>query len=164
MSTIELDGHVWTIPAARYKTGTDHVIALSPAARKLVEGQIPAKPRKNLQFVFSTTHGEKPFAGFSKCKAALDDAIADIREKAGRPPMEGWVLHDLRRTARTLMSRAGVSADHAERCLGHVIAGVRGVYDRYAFLEEKRVAFEALATMVDTILDPPQDNVVPLRR
>jgi len=78
--------------------------------------------------------------------------------------MEGWVLHDLRRTARTLMSRAGVSADHAERCLGHVIAGVRGVYDRYAFLEEKRVAFEALATMVDTILDPPQDNVVPLRR
>jgi hypothetical protein len=39
----------------------------------------------------------------------------------------GWTLHDLRRTARSLLSRAGVSADTAERCLGHVIGGVRGV-------------------------------------
>ena len=43
------------------------------------------------------------------------------------------------------MSRAGVSADHAERCLGHVIGGVRGVYDRHEFADEKRAAFEALA-------------------
>ena len=31
------------------------------------------------------------------------------------------------------MSWAGVQTDHAERCLGHIIGGVRGVYDRYAF-------------------------------
>ena len=42
--------------------------------------------------------------------------------------MTGWRLHDLRRTARSLMSRAGVSADIAERCLGHIIGGVRAVY------------------------------------
>ena len=41
--------------------------------------------------------------------------------------------------------------DHAERCLGHVIGGVRGVYDRYAFLDEKRCAFEALAAIIDHI-------------
>jgi len=26
---------------------------------------------------------------------------------------------------------AGISSDHAERALGHVIAGVRGVYDQH---------------------------------
>jgi hypothetical protein len=28
-----------------------------------------------------------------------------------------WTIHDLRRTARTLMTQAGVSTDHAERAL-----------------------------------------------
>ena len=50
------------------------------------------------------------------------------------------------------MSRAGVPADHAERCLGHVIPGVRGVYDRHEYLEEKRDAFAKLAAMLDSIL------------
>jgi hypothetical protein len=60
------------------------------------------------------------------------------------------------------MSRAGVSADVAEMCLGHVLPGVRGVYDRHSYLDEKRRAFEALAALIERILDP-QENVVPLR-
>ena len=46
----------------------------------------------------------------------------------------GWRLHDLRRTARSLMSRAKVSSEHAERVLGHAIAGVEGIYDRHEYL------------------------------
>ena len=30
-----------------------------------------------------------------------------------------WVLHDLRRSARSLLARAGVRPDIAERVLGH---------------------------------------------
>jgi hypothetical protein len=55
-------------------------------------------------------------------------------------------------TARSLMSRAKVPADHAERCLGHVMGGVRGTYDRYEYLEEKRDAFEKPATVIGNIL------------
>ena len=73
----------------------------------------------------------------------------------------GWTLHDLRRTARSLMSQAGVDADHAERALGHVIAGVRGTYDRHEFREEKCRAFAALAMLVERIVSP-QPSVVPL--
>ena len=62
--------------------------------------------------------------------------------------VSGWVIHDLRRTARSLLSRAGVPTDHAERCLGHVIGGVRGVYDRHEYYDEKAKAFEALAAQV----------------
>ena len=54
---------------------------------------------------------------------------------SGHRSMDQYTLHDLRRTARSLMSRAGVPTDHAERCLGHVIGGVRGVYDRYEYRE-----------------------------
>ena len=63
---------------------------------------------------------------------------------------------------RSLMSRAGVNPDIAERCLGHVIGGVRGVYDRHQYIEEMRHAFEALASQIDRIANPPGDNVVAL--
>jgi hypothetical protein len=60
------------------------------------------------------------------------------------------------------MSRAGVPSDHAERCLGHVIGGVRGTYDRHQYFAEKRHAFEALAAQIERIVHPAH-NIVPLR-
>jgi integrase len=77
--------------------------------------------------------------------------------------VKDWRLHDLRRTARSLMSRASVNADIAERCLGHVIAGVRGVYDRHHYLDEMRHAFESLASLIDNIIDP-NPKVVNIRK
>jgi integrase len=154
MSTTELEGEIWTIPAARYKTKLDHVIPLSARARELIARGAPAKPAKNAHFVFSTTDGAKSFSGFSKAKRELDNAIVEIREREGRPPMENFTLHDFRRTARTWLARAGVRDDIAERCLGHVIKGVEKVYNRYAYLDEKRAAFEALASLVSRILNP----------
>ncbi len=55
---------------------------------------------------------------------------------------------------RTLMTHAGVEPDHAERALGHVIPGVRGVYDRAGYRDEKRRAFEAVAARLNLILNP----------
>ena len=49
------------------------------------------------------------------------------------------------------MSRAKVPFDHAERCLGHSMGGIRQIYD-YEYLDEKRSAFEALAASVDSII------------
>ena len=76
-----------------------------------------------------------------------------------------WTLHDLRRTAKTLMARAGVRPDISERVLGHVIGGVEGVYDRHAYVDEKREALEKLATMIQQIITPPAgSNVFPMKR
>ena len=118
--------------------------------------------RKQRPFVFSTTGGEKPFSGYSKAKALLDKKIGALRTKTGAHPMPAWSLHDLRRTARSLMSRASVPSDHAERVLGHVITGVRSVYDRHKYEEEKSDALQKLAAMIDRILSPPPSNVAPL--
>ena len=144
MAWAEIDGGNWTLPAARNKTKFDLVRPLSKAAIDLL-------PAKCGAFVFSTD-GVAPISGFSKFKLAFDKAVS-----ADGEALPNWTLHDLRRTARSLMSRAEVPPDHAERCLGHVIPGVRGTYDRHGYHAEKAKAFEALAGLVDRIVNP-SDN------
>ncbi len=61
------------------------------------------------------------------------------------------------------MRRAGVPADHAERAIGHIIGGIRGIYDRYEFYNEKKLAFEAREGLLGRILNPPPAEVVPFR-
>ena len=136
----------WIIPGRRYKTGTDHLVPLSSAALALL-AKLPSR-----RFIFSTDGGETPISGFSKFKRGFDQACG----------VNGWTFHDLRRTSRSLMSRAGVSADVAERALGHTMATVRGTYDRHEYYEEKRWPSEALARLIGQIVDP-QPNVVPIR-
>lgn len=157
MRWAEIEGDLWTIPAERYKTKTANVVPLSAAARAVLD----SLPRFG-EFVF-TTNGKTPFSGYSKAKASLDGAMAKLDKEAGRAPTPAWVLHDLRRTAKTLMMRAGVRPDISERVLGHAIAGVEGVYDRHGYVAEKHDALNRLAAMVAQITDPPADNVVPLR-
>ncbi|WP_439402675.1 tyrosine-type recombinase/integrase [Bradyrhizobium sp. DASA03068] len=141
----------WTIPQERYKTGLELVIPLSDAAQAVLS-DVPKIGKAG--FVF-TTDGKHPISGFSKFKASFDQKVlALLREHDPEAKLPRWTLHDLRRTARSLMSRAGVPTDHAERALGHVIGGVRGVYDRHEYLSEKRRAFEALAALVERIVPP----------
>jgi len=143
MTWDELEGTEWTLPAERNKTKVDLVRPLSVAAMEVL---IAAKMQNdNGPFVFKK-------GSLSTFKKSFDEACG----------VSGWTLHDCRRTARSLMSRAGVSSDVAERCLGHVIPGVRGVYDRHEYREEKRLAFEALASLVGRIVHT-QENVLPLR-
>jgi integrase len=145
MAWKELDDGSWTLPAERNKTKVELVRPLSQAA-------IAALPKKTGELVF-TVDGKVAISNLSKPKRRLDRASG----------VTGYTLHDLRRTARSLMSRAGVPSDHAERCLGHVIGGVRGTYDRHEYFEEKARAFEALAAQIERIVNPPGAKVVPLR-
>jgi integrase len=145
----ELSGADWTLPASRNKTKVDLVRPLSATAQDVL-ARVPRLVDGELVF---SNDGQNVIGSFSHSKQTFDAACG----------VTGWRLHDLRRTARSLMSRAGVNADHAERCLGHVIGGVRGTYDRHAYLEEKRHAFEALAAQIERIVNP-RDNVMPLTR
>jgi integrase len=152
------EGDVWTCPAARMKGKLDHAVPLTPTIRGIVGERMNVT--KARPFVFSTSDGKKPFSGYSKAKRELNKTIAELRKAGGRGPMPPWQLHDLRRTAKTLMQRAGVRPDISERVLAHVIPGVEGVYDRYEYLKEKHDALLALAGLIDRILKPPAGNVV----
>lgn len=147
MAWDEIEGSDWTVPGARNKGGREHVVPLTDTVAGLLGHR-----RKG--YVFSSDGGKTAFKGFSKAKAALDARLAEIRKAAGRKPMAPWVFHDLRRVARSLMGKAGVPDTHAERVLGHVVPGVRGVYDRHEYRDEKLAALEKLDIEVERILKP----------
>jgi integrase len=153
----EIKGSEWSIPSSRYKSAIEHVIPLSEAARAVLAGA--SKIAGEADWVF-TTDGRTRIGSFNRRKKALDARMAAA---AGVDSLPRWTLHDLRRSARSLMSRAGVPADHAERALGHKMPTLRGTYDRHSFIEEKRQAFEVLAAQVERILNPAPANVVPFR-
>ena len=167
MARAEIDRHGnWTIPPERYKTKKANVVPLTPAALVVINAQDQIDGG---DMIFST-NGETAFSGFSKCKLRLDrDMLAKLQEAAverGEDPkkvsLPDWRLHDLRRTAKTLMMRARVRPDISERVLGHVIKGVEGVYDHHDYLEDKKDALEALAALVDRIINPSA-NVVQMK-
>jgi hypothetical protein len=64
-----------------------------------------------------------------------------------------------------LLSRAGIANDIAEMCLGHVLPSIRATYDKFDYAEPKRLAYEALAGLLNHIINPPGESVaIPLRR
>jgi len=150
---ISEDG-IWTIPPERYKTKKPNHVPLSKGALGLIEVQ----PKiDGCDYIFASRAGT-PFSGFGKSKAKLDKAVfaamkAQAKKGAKVEPLPNWTLHDLRRTAKTLMVRAGVRSDISERVLGHAIAGVEGTYDRHSYVDEKRDALERLAVMIECILN-----------
>jgi integrase len=136
----------WFLPASRNKTERDLRRPLSDAAMAIITN-VPKIAGSD--FVFS--YDGRRLGGMGRRKAEIDKASGVSR----------WVLHDLRRTTKTLMARAGVQPHISEKCLGHTVRGVEGVYDRHSYLQEMAVAYEKLSTLIEQIINP-QLNVVPL--
>jgi integrase len=142
------DGGIWEIATEDREKGNIGAVRLPEAALAIIQAQ----PKfKSNPYVFAATRGPGPLNGYNKRKLSFDKACGVI----------GWTLHDLRRTARSLMSRAAVSDEHAEHALGHKLQGVRRVYNRHDFFKEKSDALAKLAMLIEHIVHP-LPNVVPL--
>jgi len=143
---------VWCIPAERYKGNKEHVVPLTQPVLDLIA------PGLEGDYVFPfSARGKNVPTGNNRTMVRIRKRVNDLRKQEGRKPMPNWTRHDLRRTARSLMSIGGkIERDHAERVLGHAIHGVGGVYDRHAYLEEKRAALEILAATVADIVKGPR--------
>jgi integrase len=130
----ELDGNVWTLPAARSKSGRANSLPLPPAVMAVIDAQ--ARPADGGDgYVFSTTDGARPSSDFSKRKRLLDEASE----------VTGWRLHDLRRTARSLMAKLGVDREVARRVVGHSVDQLDAIYDRHDYVKEKEHALSIVA-------------------
>jgi integrase len=144
----EIKGDLWTLPPERHKTGrTAGELArpLSKAAMAIVNAQ----PRiQGSPYIF----GQRGFGNWTSAKERFD------RESG----VTDWSLHGLRKTARTLLSRAKVDADLAERMLGHARPSIEKTYNHHKFIEEQRAAFEALSSLIERIANPPASNVIAL--
>ncbi len=135
------------IPAEKREKTNAGTLRLPQAVLEIIAKQ----PRiVDNPYVFAG-RGKGPFNSFSQRTEELNAKL---------PDMPHWTLHDLRRTARSLMSGAGVRPEIAERVLGHAIRGVGGVYDHHSYIPEKADALGQLASLVGQIINPPpQDKV-----
>ena len=93
---------------------------------------------------------------------------AQLREATGDPEasLAGWVIHDVRRTATTIMARLNVAPHVADKILNHTAGTIRGVaatYNRFQYTDERQAALEALGRFVEGLVRPGgAGNVVEL--
>lgn len=170
---VPLPGKVLSIIEAQDKIGNGDFV-FTTTGETPFSGFGKCKDRLDAEML-ATLHGEAIARGDQRAAdrlavlqklldTALNSKKDEDRQNAREAFRKEWfTLHDLRRTAKTLMSRAGVRPDISERVLGHVISGVEGVYDQHDYIAEKRDALERLAGLVERIVSPPESNVVMLR-
>jgi integrase len=167
-SELDLDRRLWIIPREKAKNDRAHEVQLSALAIEIIE----ALPRIGDRFLF-TTSGDRPVSGFSKSKDRLDRHMLDLLRaelaEAGKDPdgakIDDWILHDLRRTAATGMARLNIPPHVVDKVLNHVSGSIRGVaavYNRHAYLDERRAALEAWSRHVESLVRPSRSNVVEL--
>jgi integrase len=140
----------WTIPREAREKGNAGVLGLPEAALAVIRSQprFAGNPR-----VFAAGRGRGPIADMTNAKARFDAAAG----------VTGWRLHDLRRTARSLMARAGVPREVAEQVLGHALPNIEATYNVFHYRDEKAAALARLAALIGGIVHP-RANVVPLAK
>jgi len=140
---------VWRIPTKAREKGNPGMLQLSKAALDIIRKQPEVEGNPH---VFPG-RGGGPFNAFSHRKPEFDVRFEAELKKA-RCKLRPWVVHDLRRTAKTLMQRAGVARDISEAVLGHKLQGIEPVYGLHDFFDEKRDALVMLAKQINSILHP----------
>lgn len=179
---LDLEKPLWTIPRERAKNNRAHEVHLSDLAVEIIEalpqivgegsGDGTAAPAPRLVF---TNTGRTPVSGFSKAKERLDahmvamlrSELSEAGKYASQVGVGEWILHDLRRTAATGMAALNIAPHVVDRILNHVsgtIRGVAAVYNRHAYLEERKAALNAWSRYVERLIGPSSDNVMPLTR
>ena len=79
----------------------------------------------------------------------------DIAERAG----VSFVGHDLRRTAASKMTGAGISRLTISKLLNHAEAGITKIYDRHSYDPEKRHALDLWGARVEEIVTGKKSDV-----
>jgi integrase len=160
---VDLETKLWTLPAERVKNGERHEVPLSDAAIKILTALPRIKTTKG--FVFATRR-DAAVSGYSRAKDRLDAAVKASLTN-GAKPQEHWTFHDLRRSMASGMAPLGTQMHVVEKILNHssgTFAGVAGVYQRYDFYNEKRIALVAWASHVESVVSGKRPaNVVALR-
>jgi integrase len=121
---------VLTLPKEITKNGQGHVLPLTPHVLELL-------PLRDGLLFPARGQPDRAFNGWSKSMDALrkSSQVPDFR------------LHDLRRTAATMMASLGVPPHIVERMLNHItgttaqsITPLGRIYNRHRYLDEMRAA------------------------
>jgi integrase len=143
---VDFEQAEWHIPTEHSKTGKPHIVFLSRQAvalfrelRALAGGSALVMPGRG-----SLT---KPFA---------HNAINTAKTALQGQDIPAFTIHDLRRTASTLLHENGWPSDVVEKALNHTIGGVRGVYNRAEYAPQRREMLQFWADTIERLMTSGQ--------
>lgn len=142
---VDFGAALWSIPKARMKQRNAHNVYLSRQALALFAA-LKDQAGGSRYVLPSRYNPDAPMAGVTLNKVlTLAHGIAEQEGGAILP----FCPHDLRRTSSTLLHEAGYDTDWVEKCLAHEQKGVRGVYNRAEYREQRAGMLQDWADMVD---------------
>jgi integrase len=159
---VSADLSTWTLPGTRTKNGAPHMVPLNKSAQELLRTLLPdtaeaskrqIEARQKSGALVFPSGSATAFSAWSKFKARLDKASG----------VDGWRLHDLRRTLATGFQRLGIRLEVTEAVLNHISgsrSGIVGVYQRHNWESEKRAALDAWANHISNIANPAANSNV----
>jgi integrase len=142
---VDLKNAVWR--QDNTKNGSTNLVPLSPQVIKILKARRQSS-KPEAEWVFSSSYNRTRGAKEGRAKSTKE-ARKKLKELSG---VDNWTAHDLRRTARTIMSRLNIKQHIRERVLNHSQGGMVEVYDQHDYLMEKADALTKLAREIDQIL------------
>lgn len=133
----------WHIPAEHSKNGKPHIVFLSRQSLALFK-ELQALAGGSALVMPGRGSLTKPFA-----HNAINTALKVALQGQGIP---AFTVHDLRRTASTLLHENGWASDVVEKALNHTIGGVRGVYNRAEYATQRREMLQFWADYVEQLV------------
>ena len=156
---VNFETAIWTIPKERMKAGRPHNVYLSQQALDIL-------------VAFKTCFGASSYLHPGRYETKLPisaatlnrviDATVKLIRESGED-FEPFTVHDLRRTASTVLHEVGFNSDWIEKCLAHEQRGVRAIYNKAEYAEQRRTMLQTWADMLDGWIQNG-GNVVPLRK
>lgn len=138
-SEFDLDKGIWRIPAERMKKDREHWVFLSVQAVSMLRELRTLSHSERFVFPMRRGYEDRPIA-----KSTLNQAV-----RAMESNVQHFVIHDFRRTASTHLHEMGHSSDAIEKALAHSIKGIKGVYNRAEYADERRKISQLWANFVD---------------
>lgn len=139
---VDLTTGTWDIPAVRMKKAKPHRVYLSRQAILLL--QELRNLAGNSAYLLPSTRGmeDRPIAS-----STLNQAV-----RALTLDVQHFVLHDFRRTASTHLHEMGHSSDAIEKALAHKITGIKGVYNRAEYADQRKIIMQSWADFVQAAI------------
>lgn len=156
---VNFETAIWTIPKDRMKAGRPHNVYLSQQALDIL---VAFKTCFSASSYLHPGRYETELPISSATLNRVIDATVKVVHDRGED-FDPFTVHDLRRTASTLLHEAGFNSDWIEKCLAHEQRGVRAIYNKAEYAEQRRAMLQAWADMLDAWIKNSA-SVVPIRR
>ncbi|HGV9198699.1 TPA: tyrosine-type recombinase/integrase [Escherichia coli] len=154
---IDFKKWTWTIPSDRMKGSRAHVIYLPKQAQDILVGlQMCAGGSEYL--VPGRYNFRKPLSN-AALNSLIDRTVKIINEDGEH--IQGFTVHDMRRTASTLLHEAGYPSDWIEKALAHEQKGVRAVYNKAEYARQRSYMLQQWADMIDSWIDGEHTDLIP---